>query len=291
MVEDMLTKVYSEPPPEVLYHYTTQAGLLGILEKQEIWATHTQYLNDHTEYLHAVKMVQDRLDFLIKQNRLITPVFDNELLESMRDGLYGIQGQCVCVFSLSNKKDSLSQWRAYGGENGGFAIGISAMTLDAMCNKHSLKLGKCIYEIDEQQLLVEQLVDAMLKEAQRLRKAGTPWRDEIRKIMTNCMNRYAPLLKHKSFSEEEEWRLISGPIAPFASGLKFRTGISTLVPYYPISLEVFEGKKFIPETVVVGPTPKPDEAAHSVRLLLVRRGMEEWPLEKVEVSNVPYRSW
>lgn len=32
--------------PTVLYHYTSQVGLLGILQKKELWATQIQYLND-----------------------------------------------------------------------------------------------------------------------------------------------------------------------------------------------------------------------------------------------------
>ena len=35
--------------PELLYHYTTQEGLLGILEKECIWATHFRCLNDTSE--------------------------------------------------------------------------------------------------------------------------------------------------------------------------------------------------------------------------------------------------
>ena len=51
-------------PPERLYHYnhyTTTAGLLGIIQQQEIWATHTQYLNDLREFRHAVDIVRDEL--------------------------------------------------------------------------------------------------------------------------------------------------------------------------------------------------------------------------------------
>ena len=41
----------SDPPnPEgLLYHYTTQHGLLGILKQKCIWATHIRYLNDTSE--------------------------------------------------------------------------------------------------------------------------------------------------------------------------------------------------------------------------------------------------
>ena len=49
---DIVDELLSRKPPEVLYHYTTQAGLIGIIRGAEIWATHTQYLNDRREYIH-----------------------------------------------------------------------------------------------------------------------------------------------------------------------------------------------------------------------------------------------
>jgi hypothetical protein len=40
-------------PKALLYHYTDQRGLLGILRSQSIWATHIRYLNDSSEYNHV----------------------------------------------------------------------------------------------------------------------------------------------------------------------------------------------------------------------------------------------
>ena len=36
--------------PELLYHYTDQKGLLGIIENECLRATHSQFLNDLSEY-------------------------------------------------------------------------------------------------------------------------------------------------------------------------------------------------------------------------------------------------
>jgi hypothetical protein len=42
----ILNAILSEIPDKPLYHYTNQAGLLGIIKTKEIWATHHQCLND-----------------------------------------------------------------------------------------------------------------------------------------------------------------------------------------------------------------------------------------------------
>jgi len=46
----VLERLKTTTPPRVLYHYTTQAKLLGILKSNCMWATAAQYLNDASEY-------------------------------------------------------------------------------------------------------------------------------------------------------------------------------------------------------------------------------------------------
>ncbi len=43
---------------DVIYHYTTEEGLRGILESQCLWATHFQYLNDTEEIQHILKQIE-----------------------------------------------------------------------------------------------------------------------------------------------------------------------------------------------------------------------------------------
>ena len=35
--------------PKTIYHYTTRAGLQGILQSNTLWASHSQFLNDPAE--------------------------------------------------------------------------------------------------------------------------------------------------------------------------------------------------------------------------------------------------
>ena len=57
-----------------LYHYTTQEGLLGIVEKGEIWATNIFYLNDAAEFKHAFRIFSNKIQAKI-----------SELIRSRRD--------------------------------------------------------------------------------------------------------------------------------------------------------------------------------------------------------------
>ena len=50
-----------QPIPEFLYHYTSQDGLLGIIESRSLWATNISYMNDATEFGLSVRLIRDRL--------------------------------------------------------------------------------------------------------------------------------------------------------------------------------------------------------------------------------------
>lgn len=61
MVQNVANKeILYERHPE-LFHYTTKAGLFGILESQTLWAAHARYLNDTTELQLAQGALADRL--------------------------------------------------------------------------------------------------------------------------------------------------------------------------------------------------------------------------------------
>lgn len=291
-MEDLLSYVYSQSPPPVLYHYTNQAGLLGILKSRAVWATHTQYLNDRSEYSHASQLARRQISQ--KTRDAGTSDEDIEILEVMQNALIGVERLCVCVFSLSEDRDSLSQWRAYGGGSSGFAIGIGRDTLREVGDRPSSpRLGKCIYDPIVQIKLIAQLVDAVLNEARKLRtEQPDDWHANVSEKMEEYMHGYAPLLKHHKFSDEKEWRLITGPISPIAIDLQFRAGVSMITPYFQISLDgPTPDHTFAPKEIVVGPAPAHDYAAAAVVLLLLSRGMVACAENGVIKSVVPYRSW
>jgi hypothetical protein len=58
-------KVQKRDPPNVLYHYTDQTGLLGILTSGELHATKVQYMNDSTEFGRVIR----ELDRIIDESR------------------------------------------------------------------------------------------------------------------------------------------------------------------------------------------------------------------------------
>jgi DUF2971 family protein len=282
-------EILHREPPGILYHYTKQKGLLGIIGHGEIWASHTQYLNDVREFRHAIGVVEEQLSSMKSEPQYLG---NAELLDQMEDGIKGIESINVCVCSFSGDGDVLSQWRAYGGETAGFSIGFSGTFLRAISDELGFWLVPVLYDEDEQRAVVRTLLHDVLVENMQPNANSTISGADTREQppggnLVAYLNRYAPILKHKSFSEEREWRIISKPLFCSNERFAYRAGASMLVPYFRIPLSS-DRQPFKVEKIIVGPTPYPEQSKNSVRGLLTRRDLTK---TSVVNSQVPYRSW
>ncbi len=287
MKRNILTEVLKKKPPNVLYHYTTQAGLLGIIQHREIWATHTQYLNDQREYLHAVDIVQEEIHAFRERT---TDSNTGETLEAMDAGVEGIESMNVCVSSFSEVGDSLPQWRAYGAATSGYAIGVKGARLVELTAKLNFFLAPCIYDRSEQRTLVRALVEEVVEEHLERRRQPSERHMPPGGNLCAYLHRYAPILKDPSFSEEREWRVISRPLMCTFERFEYRQGSSMLIPYYRFPL----GDDTIPfevAEIVIGPTPNPVQSERSVRSFLASQDLRDLEQVPVRSSAVPYRNW
>ncbi len=285
MKRTILNEALSRKPEVPLYHYTRQSGLLGIIRKKEIWATHTQYLNDRREYLHALGVVREEIDKLL----VLSGQQSRSILEEMKEGIFGIETMNVCVCSFSEDRDSLSQWRAYSSGPSGIAIGFPGDFLAEVAENKQWYLAPCIYEPDQQSALIRALVEEVFEQNVERSETNEAAQDHLPLGGSLCayLHRYAPLLKDRSFRGEKEWRVISRPLFCERDLFDFREGNSMLIPYYRLPL-IDKQHNFRVHEVVVGPTPNEQQSQRSLRSFLVRHSCEEVP---VELSSVPYRNW
>src|SRR4051794_37392114 len=49
--------LYHEDVPKRLYHYTTLAGLMGIVSDSTLWASDARFLNDSSELSYAAQLI------------------------------------------------------------------------------------------------------------------------------------------------------------------------------------------------------------------------------------------
>jgi hypothetical protein len=284
MSQEILEDIFNRQPRGDLFHYTDQAGLLGIIENKEIWASHTQYLNDQKEYSHAISLLSE----LIKISKhKYSSKLEQEILEEMNEGIKGIESVNVCVCSFSEEQDSLSQWRAYSNSSAGFSIGFSGSFIKSIVDFQECYLAPCLYEENNQVELLEALIDKVVKQNIKMKGNGEYEGYPLGGSLCAYIHRYAPILKDVSFKDEKEWRIISRPLSCKSDNYDFRTGASMLVPYYKIPL-IDSNDCFLLKSITVEPTPNTKQSKMSVQSFLVRQKLKD---VDVNETIVPFRSW
>ena len=212
----------------------------------------------------------------------------SEMEQALREGIESIN---VCVCSFSADGDVLSQWRAYGGGASGFSIGFAGAFLRAVSDQLNFWLVPVIYDEPEQRALVRTLLQDVLAENLQRRANPIEAHNDLGippgGSLVAYLNRYAPILKHKSFCEEREWRIVSRPLFCLREGFGYRAGTSMLIPYFRIPLSPAQ-QPFNIEEIIVGPTPHPEQSIRSVKGLLIRHRLDN---AQVRNSDAPYRNW
>lgn len=331
--------------PKMLYHYTNTAGLAGILASNSLWATDAQYLNDTRE----VRFTADKLVELLKAraNDLDTENYaaykstppvevDNSKTERAAgfrtaakliravgtvdkplSNPFNVSDRRIYVTSLSAEADSLSQWRGYGANGGGYAIGFASASLV------DLRFKFTNTETDPLKVFaIAQLESSIPAEMDVFRprpldQFGSAYGPEFTRygddavrdmcegfidgigydgfadpemVSRNMVStgtfltslRLLGLAKDRSFEPESEWRVLVAE--PFRTpSVAFRDGgPKGFIPYVALKLP-----KYSIETVWIGPGGDPELREHSLRLMLASRGFYD---VKIEHSAVPFRA-
>ena len=310
-----------------IFHYTDSVGLLGILSSRSLFATDYRYLNDATEG----SMIQD----------LIMPVLESEIAEIMPklvsarlvEGYYefhGVSGHRsqaegfyrsmvnvindvspLFVLSFCRHEEGsqpfqhglLSQWRAYAGSSGGFAIELDEDKLDDLMKRETELFAYGGFRTsDVRYEKYHELFDSKMYKGvagEMIRKLFEPrdvsqftGRKDFDRVVIDFVNT-APFLKHNGFQEEREYRIcaacirrpqIPKEIKKHAKEIKFRTRNSGITPYIEL------GKGLVPslplKAIIVGPHPFQDRQTESVKLALEEA---HFPNVQVRASAIPYR--
>jgi Protein of unknown function (DUF2971) len=272
-------------PPRILYHYTSASGLMGIVEKKEIWATKIDYLNDAHEFWHAHELAFEALTRRAKKSTKAVRF----ALGQMKERLERRIDRGVFVASFSEEGDLLSQWRAYCPAKGGFSIGFpTEVIFSKRPFNQDLALQKCIYAEREQRRFIEDAISWCLEP---LHRPSPAQERNLEGVGHSCawnffflMTLSAPILKSPGFAEEKEWRLVL--INHDSQTPLFRASDSIIVPYLPLRL-YSETTAFALSRVVVGPTGKLALSFESLKSYLAHSGISC----KAATTKVPLRNW
>jgi hypothetical protein len=110
-VESVARKLGLETgPSKNLCHYTSQEGLIGILNRKFMYATDATYLNDSQEIVYAVNLAKRyfKEQWLSSHDRSA-----RDMLNVLEQTETIVGNLPVYVASFSEEPDLLSQWRGY----------------------------------------------------------------------------------------------------------------------------------------------------------------------------------
>lgn len=255
--------VMIRPVPN-MHHYTTFAGMAGILESRTIWASDCRFLNDASELVYAESVI-----------RKVTQTEAAALDAPLRDYLdkfsfvvaYISSRMPVHVASFCQEGDNLCQWREYG--RTGVSVGISGSALAELPDCHIVKVE---YRPEIQEQLIRETLHAHVpsfEEAFRSRDQDAIVR--ISGFLSAQLMYYATAFKHPAFADEKEWRAVTGA-APERLSTR-RTG-KLDQPYVELSLEVRLGDGIELVSVLHSPFLNGHEALSEVRRILTSHGYD-----------------
>ena len=173
----------------------------------------------------------------------------------------------------------------------GYAIGFSSSALATLAVCH------CIYARSDQVLILNELIDEMLRQWPHLSPTDDP-KIVLGAAFEGALIRHGAFFKDISFVEEDEWRLVvhcSYNDKKFC----FRVGKSMLIPYYIVEIAHDTWHNKI-QDIMIGPCPHPANSKAAVEGLLMRHSVTRdrpssilhgghYP--EVRLSTIPYRSW
>ena len=293
------------PAPPQLFHYTSDEGLKGIIERDVIWSTNYRYVNDLTEIIYANDILRDEiLARLASANPLIHAVLDAVL--NTPDLLVGAVDVFIACFC--EEGDLLSQWRAYGGRGGGYAIGYRDIAIRSKHFGLAYNLYRVNYEEAQQREIIRHLLDLFCGAVEQLGTGINPAtidspvlysKVDVDKgdvtiesslpeplgtlcwCLATAFIRVACCFKNPNFAIEKEWRIVLFGLSERSAvpyNLKLRTLGATIIPYVELPLFTKDhptrpgerDSNFSIEKIVYGPGLNPQVTERSIQYLTAK---------------------
>jgi hypothetical protein len=188
--------------PGPVFHYTNQAGFLGILREKAIWASDLRYLNDSREYQLGFNLIAQQLQKMTAGQPALEEVIRQQFTVTRVEYAAG-----VGVASSSLEEDDLNQWRAYAGGSGGICIGFDQDLLADRILVTGGLLGEVRYTAAEQSHIVNSVCTDIVADAKRV-VSGTTHLVAFDLRCSLTLQLACALMKHHKFAPEREWRII-----------------------------------------------------------------------------------
>jgi hypothetical protein len=296
VIAEFVAPIESQEPPSIIFHYTDDAGLKGILESGKFWFTDIFNLNDPSELKHGLSHAVNILKSKVVASRPECKLFTEQFEDFVEKG--GIQASAhyfVCSFSSAG--DDLGQWRAYADNGRGFAIGFDAKALETAFTKDGCKpipnnsTFPTTYQDAQLIALLEKTIDAMFALISLPRgrclagEVNKAYIVELYVSLSIHALRAVLFFKHEAYNNEKEYRFLQIFKTEPIPEVKFRKRPYSLTRYREFDWRsVAEGSL---RQIVIGPAAETEKASQFAKDCLA--AFHHGNVEIVR-SKVPYRA-
>lgn len=285
-----------QSPPPVIYHYTNDTGLRGIIETGKLWFTDIFNLNDPTELKHGIGPAIEIITAECDEERPEIKQFSKNLDAFLHLGIEHIAHFFICSFSRVG--DDLGQWRAYADNGRGYAIGFDASMLvhafttvisEAGHMTFPVRYGEDELRAMHREIIAEVIPLISLPRGRNLEsKARDDYMEELLDSLSIPILRAALFFKHKAYFNEQEYRFfqmfLAGREIP---DLKYRGR-----PYSLTRYREFDWRRAAPESlkqIIVGPAADKNLAFQFANDCLL--AFHRTPgIVSINQSTIPYRA-
>ena len=277
----------------LIYHYTDDKGVWGILSSGKFWINSVFNFNDPSEISHGLSIACNVFKHLASQ----LTAFDVEFVENFtsltRRGLRDIAKFHALSFSF--RDDDLAQWRSYAHDGCGFALGLNKKKVeDFITSQTNITIGgfPIQYTTKKLELFNTQLfihLRPALTALQKLNLQQPLLNQVLIGISTSLASRVIEVsthFKHEAYESESEFRVLEvGSLYPSQNISQHRLKESEVVYY--TELDWRNQMPDVIETITIGPGADKDKAVRYVEDCLKINQIAGRVL--IKNSAIPYR--
>ena len=265
-------------PNAVVWHYTTGAGLQGIIASGMIYATQVSCLNDSSEIRYPVLLLRRALLATLPKyagtpGGELVKKYLGYLEENPDFPLHAPNPHFVACFS--KQEDDLSQWRSYCGGENGYAIGFRVGDLFGLPLATVVRVN---YDRAQHEKAAAEVAEATVRFfseglAKNLAPTVEQWGNDFLTWWDTALSFISPMIKDPGFKAEEEYRIVR-PLfeADGLSEMKFIQKSTMMSRHLPLRLPAGGGNRLPITKVFVGPGRHREITRISVDALMRQKG-------------------
>src|SRR5579883_1246297 len=293
IIDSIANKLESSYRPlPLVYHYTNDAGLKGILEGGRIWLTDVFDMNDPSELRHGLSRAQTILNQMAASGPAESKIFAKDFA-ALDKGIERAAHTFICSFSETG--DDLGQWRAYADNGRGYALGFDTQGLEGAFGKatRTPTLERGTFPVTYEDSLLDdihrRLIERMfslisLPSGRQLSgEIIVAYMVELLTALASHVLHAALFFKHEAYNNEREYRFLEMHRADAPPPVKRRPRAYSLVQYVE-----FDWKTLAPgalKRIVIGPAANRQKASEFARECLREFGPSN---VQIDFSQIPY---